>query len=172
MKSWEDINKEELIVLLNKCWLTHDGMWFFNAFNKFGIKTANTLNLAAIEMLAPIEVARLKKIWGFNQKKIKNIEELKELFSLLSKSLIMESLGGRFNFSGENRMTIEMKNRQCFAYKGITAMKAIEQYDCGVMYRIECWFKALGLEYQIAPKTGKCTMHYEGKCFKEVTFNF
>ena len=41
---------------------------------------------------------------------------------------------------------------------------AIEGYRCGVMYRIECWFEALGVRYSMQPVIEGCLMHDKGIC--------
>jgi hypothetical protein len=56
MKSLDEISKEELIDLENRCWMTYDGMWFYSCLNRFGIEEANRLNKAAIKGLAPFEI--------------------------------------------------------------------------------------------------------------------
>ena len=50
-----ELQKEEIIDLLNRCWMTHDGMWFYHGLKNFGIAKANELNKAAIKSLAPME---------------------------------------------------------------------------------------------------------------------
>ncbi|MBW1847517.1 MAG: hypothetical protein JRJ27_10315, partial [Deltaproteobacteria bacterium] len=54
-----DAEKKELIELLNKNWMTHDGMWFYHCLQEMGIEKANKLNKLAISALAPIEIKRL-----------------------------------------------------------------------------------------------------------------
>ena len=60
----EQLTKKELIEILGKCWMTHDGMWFYNTFMEYGMESANRINKAAIKSLAPIEIHRLKKTDG------------------------------------------------------------------------------------------------------------
>jgi hypothetical protein len=38
------IRTEELVDLLNRCWMTHDGMWFYHCLQEFGIEKANKLS--------------------------------------------------------------------------------------------------------------------------------
>ena len=44
----------------------------------------------------------------------------------------------------------------------------IDGYQCGVIYRIECWLDALGIQYSIDPKIGKCRMHEKGECLGDI----
>jgi len=34
MNSIPELSKEELIDLLNRCWMTHDGVWFYHCFQE------------------------------------------------------------------------------------------------------------------------------------------
>jgi len=54
MRTLDCVKKEEIRDLLGKGWLTHDGMWFFNVCQEFGIERANTLNRAAIKSVSVI----------------------------------------------------------------------------------------------------------------------
>ena len=48
MKTLDELTKEELIDLENRCWMTHDGMWFYSCLSSLGIETANRLNKSTI----------------------------------------------------------------------------------------------------------------------------
>jgi len=39
------LEKDELKELLIKCWMSHDGMWFYHCLQKFGIEQANEIKL-------------------------------------------------------------------------------------------------------------------------------
>jgi hypothetical protein len=62
----------------------------------------------------------------------------------------------------------EWERGQCFAFKGMTEIGTIDDYRCGVIYRIECWLEALGVEFNIDPKIDGCLMHTTGTCFGEI----
>jgi len=47
MSNLEHLPQKEVIDLLNKCWMTHDGMWFFHCLQELGIKQTNKLNKSA-----------------------------------------------------------------------------------------------------------------------------
>ena len=51
-----------------------------------------------------------------------------------------------------------------FAYKGMKKIGIIDGYNCGVMYRIECWLEAMGIPFSVNPKISKCMMHEKGAC--------
>jgi len=172
MRAIETVSRHEIIELLNKDWMSHDGMWFFHCLQAFGIETTNRLNWAAIESLAPLEIERMKRLLGFEKACPETLAELREFFDKAAALVIPEFMGGRFSFREDGSFFIEMKPGQCFAYKGMKRLGVIADYRCGVIYRIECWMRALGLEYVISPPSGLCTMHYQGKCEHVLTFHF
>jgi hypothetical protein len=81
-------------------------------------------------------------------------------------------MNATMSFSRENVMHWEFEPGQCFAYKGIKRIGAIEQYECGVIYRIECWLNCLGIQYKTIPKIDKCLMHMTGCCSGEIELTF
>ena len=172
MKSLAEITKEELIELENSCWMTHDGMWFFLCLTNFGIEQASKLNKAAIKGLAPFEIARTKKVLGYQKEKMQNIQDFKDYFIIAEKLFIPPFMNAIMSFPRANVMRWEFAPGQCFAYKGIKRLGAIDQYDCGVIYRIECWLECLGIKYQTMPKIDKCLMHTTGKCSGEIEMTF
>jgi hypothetical protein len=48
----------------------------------------------------------------------------------------------------------------------------IDNYRCGVMYRIQCWLEALGINYRIDPEIDRCLMHESGTCSGEIRIIF
>jgi len=156
--------------LLGKGWLTHDGMWFFSVYQRLGVEQANVLNKAAIQSLAPIETSRARKLLGFKDSDIETFAELRD-FLLDSLELILpESVFSRAHFDAPEMNTIrwEWEKGECFAYKGMKQIGILDDYECGVMFRIECWLQALGIPYEIEPKIDKCIMHEKGACRGEI----
>ena len=80
MSPLNKIRTEELVDLLNRCWMTHDGMWFYHCLQEFGIEKANKLNKAAIKSLAPIEMKRMKKALGIAKEQFQTFQEVKNFF--------------------------------------------------------------------------------------------
>jgi len=164
------IGKSELKDMLAKGWLTHDGMWFYHACQAFGIGHANTLNRAAIRSIAPIEINRVKKSLGAGEGDFESFEDLRD-FLLNAFELILPasvSRGFSFSASSENTLHWEWENGECFAFQGMTQLGIIDDYRCGVIYRIECWLDALGVEFSIDPKIEGCIMHTTGTCSGEI----
>jgi arginase family enzyme len=61
------LDKNQLKELLNKGWMTHDAMWFYNCLEECGIEKTNKINQGAIRSLGPIEIKRYQKALGFNR---------------------------------------------------------------------------------------------------------
>jgi hypothetical protein len=164
------LEKREIRDLLGKGWLTHDGMWFYHTYQEFGIEKANKLNKAAIRSLAPIEIKRVKKALGIGGEKIGTFEALKDFMFKALEMTLPDSVFERFRFlaSSKDLLHWEWENGQCFAYKGMKQIGIIDEYRCGVMYRIECWLDALGIKYNIDPKIDKCIMHEKGACLGDI----
>jgi hypothetical protein len=66
----------------------------------------------------------------------------------------------------------EWEPGNCFAYKGMKQMGTLDQYRCGVMYRIECWLEALAVPFVIHPKIEQCIMHEKGSCAGDIRVFF
>ena len=168
------IEKEEIRDLLGKGWLTHDFMWFYSTCQQLGMETANTLNKAAIKSLAPIEVQRAKKVLGLNKEKINTFDELMDFMLGALELILPHSVFKHSHFSApsKNLLHWEWANGECFAYKGMKQIGLIDEYRCGVMYRIECWIEALGISYNIDPKINKCIMYERGECSGDIEVFF
>ena len=174
MSALTKIGKKEIRDLLGKGWLTHDGMWFYQTYLDLGIEKANKLNKAAIRSIAPIEIERVKKALGKGGKKIETFEELKEFLLEAFEIILPYSVFKRFRFqaSSKNLLQWEWESGECFAYKGMKQLGIIDEYRCGVIYRIECWLEALRIKYIIDPKIDKCIMHEKGACLGEISIVF
>ncbi len=172
MKTIDQLSREEIIIALNKDWMTHDGMWFFNSVTELGIEKTNQLNLAAIEGMTQLEIHRFKKLLGFKKDRIESFEEFKAFFGAIRELFIPEFMGSHVEFTDHDSVIMEMEKDNCFAYKGIKKMNQLDEYRCGVLYRIELMFKHTGLRYKASHTAGKCLMHHQGACKVEYQFNF
>jgi len=97
LRSVKNIPQKETIDLLNRCWMTHDGMWFFHCLQEFGIEATNKINKSAFKSLSSIEIKRIKSILGF-EKNIENFEEFRLFFIEASKLMIPDFMNVRFSF--------------------------------------------------------------------------
>ncbi len=162
------LEKKELKELLNKCWMTHDAMWFYNCLRECGIEKTNKVNRAAVKALAAVEIKRMKKAVGVD--KLETFSEFWDFFQIAMATLTGEFM--KYSFVSKDINHIRGTWRQCFAHDGIKALGVIDQYECGVMGRVESWFDSLGVKYEVEPKVTQCMMHTEGQCYRDYTFFF
>jgi hypothetical protein len=171
MSTSPEPGREELIDLLNRCWMTHDGMWFYHCLQEFGIEKANRLNKAAIKSLAPLEIERIKKALCI-EKKIENFQELKDFFEHAAPLFIPPFMNASMSFPQKNVLHWAFEPKNCFAYKGIKRIGAIDRYECGVIYRLACWFDSLGVIYRLKPPVEGCLMLSGDTCSGDFEFIF
>jgi hypothetical protein len=60
----------------------------------------------------------------------------------------------------------------CFAYEGMKKLGVQNEYECGVIYRIKCWLKELGLKPKINPRIKKCLLTSQGHCGGTIKVSF
>jgi hypothetical protein len=171
LRSVQNISQKETIDLLGKCWMTHDGMWFFHCLREVGIAATNKINKAAIHSLASIEIKRIKQVLGI-EKEIVNYNEFRSFFMEASKLMVPDFMNVSFSFPEQNRMTWTFRQGKCFAYEGIKKLGAIDTYECGVLFRIKCWLEALEIQNRFDPEIDKCSMHFTGKCSGNIRLSF
>lgn len=162
------LNKKELKELLSKCWMTHDGMWFYHCMQECGIEKTNRINKAAVKSMALIEVKRIKK--ALNMEEIKTFDQFKKFMDNACDIIKADFMKFEYEYRAGNDLRIVMN--ECFAYDGIRRIGAIEQYQCGIFDRFEGWFEGLSLEYDTSPQVQGCMMHQDGKCYRDYKFQF
>jgi len=169
MTLFNQLDKHQLKELLIKCWMTHDGSWFFNCARELGIDVANKLNKAAIKSLSVIETQRIKKAMGLEKEKLKTFEQLKD-FVINAFSVIKgDFMDFNYTFPEENRLHWEMT--KCFAFEGMKRIGVNKQYECGVIYRVSCWLDALGITHTIEPEIDTCLLNNREKCSGDIILN-
>ena len=164
METWTHGEVKEL---LSKCWMTHDGMWFFHCLQAMGIEKTNQLNLAAIESLAGIEIPRICRALGTTAAKISTLDELKRFFKGIDELFMPDFMRFDYEFSEEDRLHVSYAPGTCFAYKGVRRLGVVDRYRCGVFHRLECWLRVLGFSFDVSPKVTGCMMHTDGQCFRD-----
>ena len=117
MTLFNRLDKHQLKELLIKCWMTHDGSWFYNCVKEFGTDAANRLNKAAIKNLAVIEVQRVRKASGMEMQKIISFEQLKEFINDGFSVIKGDFMSFNYTFPEKNRLHWELT--KCFAYDGM-----------------------------------------------------
>lgn len=166
----KELEKKELQELLVKCWMTHDGAWFYSCMREYGIDAANRLNKSAIKALAPIELRRVARAMGVKGENIERMEEIKQVIDAQFQTIKGDFMDFAFDFPGEN--TLRWTMNRCFALEGMKMIGAYEQYECGVLYRVLCWLDCLGVEYTVEPRIEGCLMRDTGACSGLVRFKF
>ena len=151
--------------------MTHDGMWFLHCLQEFGIESTNKINKSAIKSLSSIEISRLMKTLNINDP-IHNYDDFKSFFSKASKLMIPSFMSISFTFPSNNTMEWNFDSGKCFAYNGIKRLGVIDKYECGVLYRIKCWFEALNIQSQFMREIGLCNMHKVGNCNGKIHLSF
>jgi Family of unknown function (DUF6125) len=162
------LGQKELKELLNKGWMTHDAMWFYNCLQECGIEKTNKINRAAVKGMAAVEMKRMKKALGVVE--ITNFDDLARFFETCMAIVSGDFMKYRFTYPGGNVIRSEWIS--CFAYEGIKALGVIDRYECGIMDRIEGWWDALALKWEVQPKVTGCMMHTDGVCYREYKFFF
>jgi hypothetical protein len=71
------LDKKELKELLIRCWMTHDGLWFYHSVQESGIEKANKVNQLAARAIGAIEAKRIVKALELG--KINTFAALREL---------------------------------------------------------------------------------------------
>lgn len=162
------LDNQELKELLNKCWMTHDAMWFYHCLEEFGIEKTNKINRAAIKSMAAIEIKRYQKALGTSQ--FESFDQLIHFFKLVMEIVSGKFMKYSFDFSERNRIQAEWQS--CFAYEGMKGLGVADRYECGIMLRIEAWFDTLGIRYEVEPKVTGCMMHTDDRCYRDYLFFF
>jgi len=165
MKSLDTKKLKELLV---KCWMTHDGLWFYHCLQECGIEKTSRINQAAARAIGSIEAKRIKRALGFE--KVDSFEELKELVREGFEVVRGDFMKFTHDFSSHN--VLHITTNRCFAYEGIKKMGAIDGYDCGIFVRMAGWFDGLEIQYEVSPPIQGCMLHAEGNCHRDFKFFF
>jgi len=173
MKRYGELSAEEIQAYLSRGWLTHDGMWLFNVYNSLGAEKGNELNKAAIRSMAPIEMKRTRDLLGYDSlpADIGGLERfMQDALAILLPPELRDSLS--FSVSGRFSVRWRWRKEACFAYRGMKRINMLDHYQCGVIYRIECWLETLGYGHELVPTIDGCLMKNDGMCGGEIVVDF
>jgi hypothetical protein len=162
------LEKDELKELLNKNWMTHDAMWFYNCLQEFGIEKTNKVNQAAVRAMSAIEIKRIQKAVGMGQPA--TFAEFKDLFDMAM--AIATGKFMKYSYTAPALNHIHAEWHECFAYEGMKAMGIADRYECAIMLRIDTWLDTLGIKFEVEPRISGCMMHTHGKCAWDYRFFF
>jgi len=148
-------------------------MWFDQAARTLGMDEANRLNLAAIRAMAPFEVSRLAEALGVTAADLVDAEAVVRFVAAGIALVTPESVSSRLHVQArDERLYWEWEPGECFAYKGMQRFGHLGGYECGVIYRIECWLDALGLRPPGDRVVRGCLMRTTGRCAGELPLSF
>lgn len=167
----QTLTMDELRELLVKCWMVHDGMWFFQCIQAYGIEAANRLNKAAIQSLAPVEVRMVGKALGIKTEDVNKFDELRDVIDGMFQVVRGDFMDFTYEFPEENVMRWQI-GEKCFAMEGMKRIGASDSYECGVFYRVMCWVESLGIGYTVEPSIEGCLLRETGECSGKVLFEF
>ena len=175
LKTIEQIGNDALKEHLLKNWMTHDAMWFYQVFQKYGIDEANLLNKGAIKALAAVETQRARQLLGLKEGRIETLSELKDFIDSAFSLSTGEFMGFTYHWqeeNGEHALRWSFKDGKCFAYKGMCRLGVADRYECGVLYRVLSWLDLAGIRYETIPKIEGCLQHTLGECTGKVRLFF
>ena len=143
-----DVQKDLLI----KAWMSHDARWFMAVAEHFGIEAANRLNQMVTRELGRVEMKRFMK--ALNLSPSRNMEEYlnlkKAALSMFGRDLV------DYEIKILDHQSYEMHFKRCFAHENIVRAGIKDQYECGILSRLQGWIDAQGLEHDLTPPLGKC----------------
>lgn len=168
MTNVKSLDKKELKELLVRCWMTHDGLWFYHCYQECGIEKTSKINQAAARAMGAIEAKRIVKALGIE--KVETFAELRDLVGEGFDVIRGDFMDFKFDCSTDNLVHVD--TNRCFAYEGIKKIGGIDGYDCGIFARVGGWFEGLGIKYEVSPPLKGCLLHAEGKCFRDFRFFF
>ena len=122
--------------------------------------------------MSVFEVNRVRKAIGMHNVEIDSFEKLCRFFELTMDIILPDFMHAEFGFPEKNVIYWKWKEGQCFAYKGLKRIGALDNYRCGVMYRIKCWLRTLDIRFRLDPQVEGCLMHETGRCEGNIYVDF
>jgi hypothetical protein len=154
--------------LLIKGWMSHDARWFMAVAERFGIDTANRLNQFVCREIGRVEMKRYMKTLELNQP-----DDLEEYLAYTKAAFALYGSGlAEYEIKTLDRQSYEIHLKRCFAYENIVRAGIKDQYECGILARIQGWIDAQGLEHELTPALGKCMMVSGKECRYTITLRF
>jgi hypothetical protein len=154
--------------LLIKGWMSHDARWFMAVAKHFGIGAANRLNQSVCRELGQVEMKRYMKTLALSQPK-----DLGEYLALNKAAFALYGSDlAEYDIKTLDHRSYEIHLKKCFAYENILRAGIKDQYECGILARIQGWIDAQGLEHELVPPLGKCMMVLGKECRYTITIRF
>jgi len=134
----------------------------------FGIEAANRLNQIVARELGQVEMKRYMKTLALSPAK-----DMEEYLNLGKAAISLYGSGlAEYEIKILDHQTYEMHLKRCFAYENIVKAGIKDQYECGILARIQGWIDAQGLEHELKPPLGKCMMVLGRECSYTIKLKF
>lgn len=127
---------------LQRLWWLHDGLWFHEVAERFGVEAANELNHAAAQVVAK-RAMRLAS--GGRPKGPLTIEEVADYFARAAELMWAPSMM-RWEGRIVDQRTMEVKVTECYAVNGLKRTGLLKDYRCACLAVRRGWFEALGIK--------------------------
>jgi len=85
-------------------------------------------------------------------------------FQNIQELLIPDFMNVTITFKAPDTLFWQFNEKGCFAYNGVKRLKVEKHYQCGVLYRIQCWLTYLDIPFEMAPVPKACLMAEHGSC--------
>ena len=116
-------------------------MWLYLCMQELGTEKANKINKEAVKSMAGIEIHRILKLMGRGKDPITAFNDLKEIIDTGFKLIQPEFMKMHYEFPRKNVMRGGFD--KCFAYEGVKRFGMVENYQCGIVIRIQSWLDSL-----------------------------
>lgn len=146
------LSPEARETLLIQCWMSHDARWFMAAAAELGMPATNRLNQTAARELGKVEARRLAKAIGLPN--VEDIDGYLEAQETIIALLGPELLDYRVEKLDHARAMLHVE--RCFAFDNVKRAGVADQYDCGILPRVEGWLAGLAESHTISPTPGPC----------------
>ena len=154
--------------LLVKGWMSHDARWFMAVTQHFGIDAANRLNQFVCREIGRVEMKRYMKTLALSQPK-----DLAEYLTFHKAAFALYGSGlAEYDIKTLDHRSYEIRLKRCFDYVNIVRAGIKDQYECGILARVQGWIDAQGLEHELDPPLGKCMMVSGKECSYIIKLKF
>ena len=159
-----DVQKD----LLVKGWMSHDARWFMAVAGRFGMEVANRLNQMVCRELGQVEMKRFMKTLNLQPPK-----DINEYLNLKKAAMSLYGHGlAEYEIKIFDHQSYQIHLKRCFAYENIVRAGIKDQYECGILARIQGWIDAQGLKHELTPPLGKCKKVLGEECWYKITLRF
>ena len=124
--------------------------------------------------MAPFETRRTMKVLQVDSADLTDCASLVSFVTAGLGLIMPDSILNNLHFDCIDESTIHWswEPGRCFAFKGMSQMGRIDDYECGVLFRILCWLEVMKIAARLEPDPVKCLFHETGVCQGDFTLTF